>query len=479
MEELPVLSGDLFEATNYEDDLNLDSADAQRISNTCEINWIAYLDSIKNKNNILDLNKSDFEISDQEKDNTPNARGVYTSELETCKFGPPSLSELNSSDVEDEVVETISISSEEIEDEWPEFPEGFMEVMDAIEEMINDDYYLKYDIIKARSKLKLSAYEFDVVSDSNCYKRKEKSNKKHISSSSEEDEVHIVSKKNHFTAPLSEKPMNVEVEDISFTTNNTLSDTRIINFFKTISKHLAKQHATLEELSGKQSMILQHLNLRESDALSFNWTGKFQKKPLKFLRLVHIIQGMQRIGMTEESTDILTSSRKREMRKETAITAKQICETLSNTESITKTSISTDACVVKRALTKDRISKNNSHFTISMDANKRKNATIAEKNMEEHAATKIQASFRGYQVRKQLKLKNGGVDVNQRRNIRRKSSGKLRGSEKTKASQPAKNKCTDLEEKSATKIQAGIRGFLVRRRQKKAKVSVTDESTQT
>ncbi|KAK4882452.1 hypothetical protein RN001_005771 [Aquatica leii] len=110
MEELPVLSGDLFEATNYEDDFNLDSAD---------------------------LNKSDFEISDQEKDNTPNARGVYTSELETCKFGPPSLSELNSSDVEDEVLETISISSEEIQNEWPEFPEGFMEVMDAIEEMIN------------------------------------------------------------------------------------------------------------------------------------------------------------------------------------------------------------------------------------------------------------------------------------------------------------------------------------------------------
>ncbi|KAB0804508.1 hypothetical protein PPYR_01478 [Photinus pyralis] len=104
-----------------------------------------------------------------------------------------------------------------------------------------------------------------------------------------------------------------------------------------------------------------------------------------------------------------------------------------------------------------------------MDANKRKNAAVHEKNMEEDAATKIQASFRGYQVRKQLKLKNGGVEnSSQRRSIRRKSSGKLRGAEKIKTNQGGKNKqSTELEEKSATKIQAGIRGFLVRRRQKK------------
>lgn len=54
-----------------------------------------------------------------------------------------------------------------------------------------------------------------------------------------------------------------------------------------------------------------------------------------------------------------------------------------------------------------------------------------------------------------------------RRSLRRKSSGKLRGSENTLKKQM--DKSSDLEEKSATKIQAGIRGFLVRRRQTKAK----------
>ncbi|KAF2898686.1 hypothetical protein ILUMI_07487 [Ignelater luminosus] len=111
-----------------------------------------------------------------------------------------------------------------------------------------------------------------------------------------------------------------------------------------------------------------------------------------------------------------------------------------------------------------------------METAKRKNAVIVkEKNMEEVAATKIQASFRGYQVRKQLKLKNGGVDsINQRRSLRRKSSGKLRGSEKAAQN----SKPTDLEEKSATKIQAGVRGFLVRRRQqKKPKNNTTPESS--
>lgn len=98
--------------------------------------------------------------------------------------------------------------------------------------------------------------------------------------------------------------------------------------------------------------------------------------------------------------------------------------------------------------------------------------------MEEDAATKIQASFRGYQVRKQLKSKNGGIEtISQRRNIRRKSSGKLRGAEKIKTTQVAKNKpSTELEEKSATKIQAGIRGFLVRRRQKKDTKTTTQSS---
>lgn len=43
--------------------------------------------------------------------------------------------------------------------------------------------------------------------------------------------------------------------------------------------------------------------------------------------------------------------------------------------------------------------------TTTMETEKRNNATIPKKNMEIEAATKIQAGFRGYQVRKQLKSK--------------------------------------------------------------------------
>ncbi|XP_056634379.1 protein PF3D7_1417600-like [Diorhabda sublineata] len=80
------------------------------------------------------------------------------------------------------------------------------------------------------------------------------------------------------------------------------------------------------------------------------------------------------------------------------------------------------------------------------------------KNMEAEAATKIQAGFRGYQVRKQLKLKNGSSDMNTRKSsMKSKSSG----------SDTSKSQSSDLEQQSAVKIQAGVRGFLVRRRQKK------------
>lgn len=63
-------------------------------------------------------------------------------------------------------------------------------------------------------------------------------------------------------------------------------------------------------------------------------------------------------------------------------------------------------------------------------------------------------------------FQNGANDnmTNNRRAIRRKSSLVLseNGNIAQKQSKPS-----DLEEQSATKIQAGIRGFLVRRRQKK------------
>ncbi|XP_064211496.1 repetitive organellar protein isoform X2 [Tribolium castaneum] len=103
----------------------------------------------------------------------------------------------------------------------------------------------------------------------------------------------------------------------------------------------------------------------------------------------------------------------------------------------------------------------------SMETEKRNNASIQKKSMEAEAATKIQAGFRGYQVRKQLKNKVSapGDISNQRRSARRKSSGRLADSGRiaqTKSKSPS-----DIEEKSAVKIQAGVRGFLVRRRQKK------------
>lgn len=40
-----------------------------------------------------------------------------------------------------------------------------------------------------------------------------------------------------------------------------------------------------------------------------------------------------------------------------------------------------------------------------MEPTKRNNSTLRNKNMEAEAATKIQAGFRGYKVRKQLKMK--------------------------------------------------------------------------
>lgn len=76
---------------------------------------------------------------------------------------------------------------------------------------------------------------------------------------------------------------------------------------------------------------------------------------------------------------------------------------------------------------------------------------------EDDAATKIQANFRGYRVRKQMRgqgaalapaAANGGV-----------ASGTV---------PPG-----TVEDKSATKIQANVRGFLVRKKQKMATEAAT------
>ncbi|XP_055588052.1 IQ domain-containing protein N [Uranotaenia lowii] len=69
---------------------------------------------------------------------------------------------------------------------------------------------------------------------------------------------------------------------------------------------------------------------------------------------------------------------------------------------------------------------------------------------EDDAATKIQAGFRGYRVRKQM-----------------------RGQGSSSGSQGSQRGTRSLEEKSAAKIQAGVRGFLVRKRQKVANDAAT------
>lgn len=65
-------------------------------------------------------------------------------------------------------------------------------------------------------------------------------------------------------------------------------------------------------------------------------------------------------------------------------------------------------------------------------------------------------------------FQNGSSDKNnQRRQLRRKSSGRLTETNRTPQNKPKES--NEIEEKSAVKIQAGVRGFLVRRRQKKLK----------
>lgn len=85
---------------------------------------------------------------------------------------------------------------------------------------------------------------------------------------------------------------------------------------------------------------------------------------------------------------------------------------------------------------------------------------------EDDAATKIQAGFRGYRVRKQMRQGRSGS-----------GSGSSCGGGSSSGSQaqrsPRVSKKVTLEDKSAAKIQAGVRGYLVRKRQKVA----TDAAT--
>lgn len=101
------------------------------------------------------------------------------------------------------------------------------------------------------------------------------------------------------------------------------------------------------------------------------------------------------------------------------------------------------------------------------------------------AATKIQANFRGYRVRKQLKesTQRRRQQPNQQDRQRDQQRGQQRDhhhhhqqQEYTKPKEHLlKRQSTReaLEEKSATKIQAGIRGFLVRKRQQAVQAAAT------
>lgn len=95
------------------------------------------------------------------------------------------------------------------------------------------------------------------------------------------------------------------------------------------------------------------------------------------------------------------------------------------------------------------------------------------------AATKIQANFRGYRVRKRFEesKKNAKGDSQPSSAI----VGECEQTqddyeqEKAESSIPMKENTEkiSLKEKSATKIQAGVRGFLVRKRQETARAAAT------
>ncbi|KAM0736067.1 Abnormal spindle-like microcephaly-associated protein-like protein [Formica fusca] len=95
------------------------------------------------------------------------------------------------------------------------------------------------------------------------------------------------------------------------------------------------------------------------------------------------------------------------------------------------------------------------------------------------AATKIQANFRGYRVRKQLKESTPRRRQSQQRQDQDPQEQQQNQQQQREFSKPKEhlfkrqNTRETLEEKSATKIQAGIRGFLVRKRQQAVQAAAT------
>lgn len=92
------------------------------------------------------------------------------------------------------------------------------------------------------------------------------------------------------------------------------------------------------------------------------------------------------------------------------------------------------------------------------------------------AATKIQANFRGYRVRKQLKESTQRCRQTQQpdQQDQQQDRQQQQNQSQTKESLLKRQNTQEaLKEKSATKIQAGIRGFLVRKRQQAVQAAAT------
>ncbi|XP_012537996.1 transcription factor SPT20 homolog isoform X2 [Monomorium pharaonis] len=93
------------------------------------------------------------------------------------------------------------------------------------------------------------------------------------------------------------------------------------------------------------------------------------------------------------------------------------------------------------------------------------------------AATKIQANFRGYRVRKQMKeatqRRRQQQHQHQQQNQQDHQSNQQEYTKPKEHLLKRQSTREALEEKSATKIQAGIRGFLVRKRQQAVQAAAT------
>ncbi|XP_053950102.1 abnormal spindle-like microcephaly-associated protein homolog [Anastrepha ludens] len=90
---------------------------------------------------------------------------------------------------------------------------------------------------------------------------------------------------------------------------------------------------------------------------------------------------------------------------------------------------------------------------------------------EENAAIKIQAGFRGYRVRKQMQANApNGQSQRCQQKIQEPfhTSTNIPTPQNITSTSSSKGSTPDIENRCATKIQASVRGFLVRKQQKAA-----------